>query len=488
MIVMNQSMCRQTLLPGFVCFLSVILAATLGCNSNQQRSTSQATRPSGYDVVTDGRNELPILSGDLSLDQAESMTLAHNRQIGIAQQELVRAKGLRLEALSRWLPKLATQASYTNIPNPPTFEVLNRDTPLGAEDNYSVTVALQQTLFASGGNLAAIRGAKAFTHAAEAGEDLAQQLAISQVRKAYYDAVLARDMVRVADEAFQLSREHWLDTKKRFDQGAASRFDVLRAKVEISNVEAQKIMLENAWKNADANLLNLIGVSLDSEVTLTGTLTYDPIDVNLADAQALAMVQRPDLKALRKQVDVEEAKMKITRSDRLPRVELNVAEMWSKPGVAGSFGPITGGGSEWEDNLSVTLMAQMPVFDGLNTRGRVIQNEAQVRQAQLRLLEQTDLAFLNVKQAVLGIEDAAKFVESQSANVDQAKEALHLAEVGYNEGVNKLIEVQDARTALTMAERNYYQAVHGHMVAKLALETATGSIKVPQAANLVQAE
>jgi outer membrane protein len=60
--------------------------------------------------------------------------------------------------------------------------------------------------------------------------------------------------------------------------------------------------------------------------------------------------------------------------------------------------------------------------------------------------------------------------------VTRAEEGLRLAEVGYQQGINTQVELIDAQTALTTARVNYYQAIYSHVVAKLALQRAMGTI------------
>jgi outer membrane protein TolC len=53
---------------------------------------------------------------------------------------------------------------------------------------------------------------------------------------------------------------------------------------------------------------------------------------------------------------------------------------------------------------------------------------------------------------------------------------LRLVEVGYREGVNTQVEVVDAQSALTTARANYYQSIYSHVVAKLDLQRAMGTL------------
>ena len=74
------------------------------------------------------------------------------------------------------------------------------------------------------------------------------------------------------------------------------------------------------------------------------------------------------------------------------------------------------------------------------------------------------------------LHDAEECVESQRLNLDRAKEALRLAEVGYKQETNTQTEVVDARTALVKARSLYYQAVYSHVMGRLNLQKALGTL------------
>jgi hypothetical protein len=55
-------------------------------------------------------------------------------------------------------------------------------------------------------------------------------------------------------------------------------------------------------------------------------------------------------------------------------------------------------------------------------------------------------------------------------------EGQRLADFGYQQGINTQVEVIDAQSALTTARVNYLRAIYQHVVAKLAVDRAMGTI------------
>ena len=131
---------------------------------------------------------------------------------------------------------------------------------------------------------------------------------------------------------------------------------------------------------------------------------------------------------------------------------------------------------EWDNGWNYGLMASLPLFDGFAREGGVISQKARLKQSQIDLVDTEETALFELTKAILSIEDAAEFVDSQKLNLSRAEEGLRLVEAGYSEGTNTQVEVLDAQTALTTAKANYYQAIYSHLVAKLDLNKAMGTL------------
>ena len=150
---------------------------------------------------------------------------------------------------------------------------------------------------------------------------------------------------------------------------------------------------------------------------------------------------------------------------------------WSKPD------PHTAMEIEWGHAWQAGLMATLPIFDGLSREGEIIAQKARLRQALISLVDAEETALFELTTALLSIEDAKEFVESQMLNLTRAKEGLRLAEVGYKQGTNTQVEMIDAQAALTTARVNHYQAIYSHIIAKLDLQKAMGTLTMCEAAE-----
>jgi len=302
---------------------------------------------------------------------------------------------------------------------------------------------------------------------------------------AYYNLLLNQHLVDVSADAVRSAKVHLDQVEKKRAGGVASDFDVLRAQVELSNFEADLIRSKNAIDLARASLIKTMGISQDSDFVLSDELVYAPIQVSMEQAVRDAFTNRPDLYRREYQIRQQREQLQIARSRYLPNVSGFFSNTWANPNPH-SLTAETAWGSAWQGGVQ----GMWPIFNGFQREGQIIQEKARLRQAQIDLVDTEETALYELTQALLSMENAVEFVQSQQLNLTRAKEGLRLADVGYQQGINTQVELIDAQAALTTASANYYQAIWSHIASKLALQRAMGTIAHGVAADgsEVQAE
>jgi len=192
----------------------------------------------------------------------------------------------------------------------------------------------------------------------------------------------------------------------------------------------------------------------------------------MEQAVETAFINRPDLYSREYQVRAQREQLQIARSRYLPNISGFFTNTWASPSPS-AFGTSS---SDWGRIWQGGVQGTWPIFDGFQREGTIIQQKARLRQAQLDLVDAEETAMYELTQALLTMKDAEEFVQSQRLNLTRANEGLRLAEVGYQQGINTQVEVIDAQSALTQARVNYYTSINSHVMAKLAVQRAMGTI------------
>jgi outer membrane protein len=411
------------------------------------------------------------ISGELSIEDCLKLALVNNKVLQSVLQEKQIARGERLKSYSVILPDVDLTAEYLRKDQVGSLGPIT----FGDLDNYSTSLKVTQPIFAGGSIPATINAGRLFSLLTDQTVRAAVQDLTYTAGHSYYDVLLNQHLVQISADAVRSAQAHLDSVKQRREGGVASDFDVLRAEVELSNFQAELIRNKNAINIAKAQLIKVMGVSQDSNFVLSDELQYNPSEMTMERAVEAAFRNRPDLMSGEFDIKYQKELLKINRSRYWPTLSGFYDNIWSRPDPHQST--IVDDGHLWQAGFRATL----PIFDGFSREGEIIQQKARVRQAQIDLIDTEETALFEITSALLSIEDAAEFVESQRLNLTRAEEGLRLAEVGYREGINTQVEMIDAQAALTTASANYYQAIYSHIIAKLDLQKAMGILAMVKA-------
>jgi outer membrane protein TolC len=461
-----------------VCLLFSVLCPLLlaGCVSSEQfYEEAGLSRDAAYRQWKSRKERQKqsqtYISGKLSIEDCLKLALGNNKVLQRIVQEKEIARGERLKSYSAILPAVGLTGNYTrkdkvasiSVPSGPTIT-------MGDVDNYSVGLRVTQPVFAGWSIIAKINAGKLFSLLADETVRAAVQDLTYTAGHSYYDVLLNQHISQISADAVRSAQAHLDNVKKRRQGGVASEFDVLRAEVELSNFQAELIQNKNAINVAKARLLKVMGVSQDSDFTLSTELTYVPLKMAMEQAVEAAYRNRPDLFGRQFDIKLQKELLTIARSRYWPTISGYYDNTWSKPD------PHSSTKIEWGKAWQAGLAATFPIFDGFAREGEIIAQKARLKQTQIDLIDAEETTLFELTKALLSIEDAEEFVESQRLNRTRAKEGLRLAEVGYKEGANTQVEMIDAQAALTKARAFYYQAIYSHIVAKLDLQKAMGTL------------
>jgi outer membrane protein TolC len=451
-----------------------------GCTSNEEyyqeatlsRDTAYRQWKSQREVQKQSQTRI---SGKLSLQDCLKLTLVNNKTLQRVIQEKEIARGNELASYSAILPSASLTGDYLRKDKVASLGPIT----FGDVDNYSIDLRVTQPVFAGGSIIARINAGKLFSLLTDQTVRATTQDVIYEAEHSYYDVLLNQHLYQISADAVRSARAHLDDVKLKRSGGVASNFDVLRAEVELSNFQAELIQNKNAINVSKAQLLKVMGISQDSDFVPSDELTYVPLKMTMEQAVEAAYSNRPDLYGRQFDIKYQKELLNITQSRYWPTISGFYDNTWAKPDPHNSIM------IEWGRAWQAGVMATLPVFDCFAREGEIIQQKARFKQSQIDLIDTEETTLFELTKALLSIEDAEEFVQSQKLNLTRAEEGNRLADVGYREGINTQVEVIDAESALTKAKSLYYQAVYSHIVAKLDLQKAMGTLTTFDAAQQV---
>lgn len=481
---------RATLAAGFLLSIPVVSGA---------QQTPAQTPPSA--------DSLPI-----TLQDAVNRAMGQSEEVQLARTQVDFARAQVRAARSAALPQLDATIAYTRtyespfagggftIPDSLRFEPdptapieerirylednapnaalgalgsLFGNLPFGRPNTWVGSLNGSQTLWAGGRVGAALRIAKEFEQAAEL--QLQEQVADIelQVRTAYYNALLAREMEAISIAALAQAESFLREEQLRQRAGASSELDVLRAEVAAENLRPQLVSAQNAAELATLDLKRLIDIPLTRPVQLSTPLTV-PSAQELAIPEidpAVLLAQRAALQAQERQVRIREQQVKIARGAMLPSVGLAVTYgRQVQPSRTFNFT-----GTEWQRDFNASIGIEIPIFTGFRQQAEVQQARIELRQEELRLAQLRENLQLQYEQAIGEKRRAAAALGARQRTVDQAQRVYDLTVLRYQQGLATQLEVTDARLSLLQARTNLAQAISDFYLADAGVARAAGT-------------
>lgn len=397
---------------------------------------------------------------ELTLDDSIALALKNNPQMQVAEANIMNAQGMLNQAKAGGRPVVSLghtdSRGETHSPFSGSTTVSNNfDTKLG------VTLPLY-----TGGRLEyGVDQAQTGYQSSLLGlENTKQQLRLDTTT-AYYNVLQARNLVKVAQESVDNLAAHLQNVEAQYAAGTVAKSDVLRSQVELANAQQNLTKAQNNYDLAVTSLENIIGLPLDTQLTLKEELTYVPVSMTMDQAINIALNNRPDLK--QSQLGIEAAKygLKVAQSGNKPTVNFNAYNDWSDTDFPGLDN------STW----GMSVMASWNIFDSGLTKSKVTQAQAGINQAQAQNQLTHDNVVLDVQQAYLSLKEAEKRIQTTQVAVNQAQEDYNIAQVRYSAGVGTNLDVMDAQVALTQAKTNYIQALYDYNTSRAKLEKAIGA-------------
>jgi outer membrane protein len=422
-------------------------------------------------------NSAAWVSRPLSLADSLNVALAQNATILKAKNDLEASHGVVVQTRAVALPQLAASGQY-KYTDPNAIENFPSGTNGGfaqPNQNWNAGIQLVQSIYEGGKLVAAFRAANATKQLALAQFQTVVADTLLDTRVAYYDVLLAAQEITVHEASVNLLQKELEDQQHRLDAGTVPKFNVLRADVAVANERPNLIQARNNYRIAKNNLANLLGYNLPREIwediplNLTDTLEAAPYDVNLPDAIQQALTRRSELVALRKTVELQKLNLVNAKSGYKPTVQVFAGYNWFNA----QFSPPV----ELDHDIrgwNAGAQLSWNIFDGLLTRGKVVQAEALFEKAKTDLIDQSRQIELQVRTACSDFIEAREVLESQKTVQAEAEEALSEARSRASAGTGTQLDVLDAETSLTQARTTQIQALHDYATARAKLERAIG--------------
>lgn len=405
-------------------------------------------------------------SVDMTLEESVRTALDNNYSIKQQEAEYDSAVWARHQARRSFGPTVNWQSKATKMGGKYYEDMLK------LSRNYGNTLSLTMPIYTGGQLEGAIKAADLAMNANELGLELSKQQVKAATMSAYYQALQAKNQIKVAQDSVNTLTEHLKNVNAQYTVGTVAKSDVLGTQVQMANAEQNLINANNSYDVAIASLNNVMGLPTDTELNLTDSLDYNVYDIPLEECTAYARSNRPDVLIADYQVAIAEAGVQQAKAGYMPKVSAQASKSWAGDSPFGSDETDQRYGQN--NNWTAGVVVSWDIWDNNVTQSKVNQSKAAVAKAEAAAENTRQSGDLEVRTAYLNLKAAEKSINTTQVAVDKAQEDYKIAQVRYAAGVGTNLDVMDAEEKLAQAQTNYYTALYNYNSSKAALDKAMG--------------
>ena len=426
------------------------------------------------------RGQAPAAPAPLRLSFADAVRLASGEVpvVALATLRTTEADARVRQARAALLPSLSLGGSWANrtfnskslgidfsFPLPGGGTATLPDL-IGPFNLYDARFSATQTLF-DWSSVKRVRAAGAQADGNRAEHGVTVEGSVLTAAIAYVRAVRAQSVVgaREADSAIAAELVGLAEAQRA--AGVSPAIDVTRAQAQLARAEGLLLVARNQLDRGRIDVTRALGLDpatpLAFSDSLAPSLGAADVPVQRDSGLAAALANRPELRAEQARAAAARQTGSAIRAERLPRLQL-----------AGDYGVNGRTVPNAIATREIALQVSVPILDGFRREARLDEQDAVVRESQVReadlrrqIAAEVDAALLD-----LGSAEAQQVVAREELRLAQSE--LSQARERFTAGVAGNIDVITAQTGLIRARDTEIDARFAAATARISLARAAG--------------
>ncbi len=370
-------------------------------------------------------------------------------------------------------PAMTLPGQTVEIPEQ-SIELMDREVLMGS-------INLSYPLYTGGIRKSINRQAAYGVEAAREGLRRSELEVTRDIDKAYYGAVVARELVNISGETLERMEATLSLTKRLYETGSGTvkKTDYLRNQSVVEVIRATQARMTARQAKADAALAVLMGLDYGTRVEPTETrLPETQIEPSAAALVALALEANPDLARVRLGIAAAQAKVQIARGGYKPKIGLMAKythiENDLDTGIMNA---------QNTDFAAVGIGVEIPLFTGFRTKHEIMEARLELEKMELQEAALAEGLAMQIEHAYADYESARSRVTSTAAGLKAASENRDLNVRAYQEELVETADVIEAQIMEAILEASHQKTLYERLEAQANLAFLAGA--APQGAAMV---
>jgi outer membrane protein len=402
----------------------------------------------------------------LTLAEAEKLTVQNNPQLSSAHYNAAAAHEVPNQYKANFAPNVFGSFTGVGADNGSRLAAGGLNNPI-VYDRLGSGLTVSQLITDFGRTSDLVGSARLRADAQDQATEATRARIELNTAAAYFAVLRAHAVLKVAEQTVKARQDVADQVTALAESKMRTTLDVSFANVNLSDARLLVVQAQNDLKTAEATLATAMGLPNETAFDLQEEPMPAQLPDRIVDLVRQAMADRPELKDLRLEQSSEQRFAKAEHGLYYPSVGVLATAGFAPAGEAaipGKYGAI---------GLNVTI----PIFNGGLYKARQSEAELKARAAGENVTDLENRITRDVRVAYYNATNAYDRMALTKQMMDQAAQALDLAQVRYENGLGNIVEVSTAQLNLTSAQIADATARYDYQAQRVNVDYQIGALR-----------
>ena len=295
---------------------------------------------------------------------------------------------------------------------------------------------------------------------------------VASVKQAFYGILFAKEAYKVYNSVYENAVENFRLTEMRYNAAKASELDLTRAKANVAAAIPNLYNAENSVELALWQLKAVMGVDLERNIDIAGTLEEyaGQMFSDIAEGERASLDGNSQLRQLAQQAEMLSRQIRMQQYAYLPTLALTFSYSYLTQSDIFNLSQW-----KWFPSSTVGLSLSIPIFSGGQRYHAIKQTRVQADELDLQRENAERQLRIGIRQSLGTMDTAMRTYDASKEALTSAEKAYDIAVKSYQLGKSTLTDLNNVELTLTQSRLAVSQAIYNFVIAKAGLEQTLGN-------------
>ena len=294
---------------------------------------------------------------------------------------------------------------------------------------------------------------------------------VASVKQAFFAILFAKEAYNVYNSVYENAVENFRLTEMRYNAAKASELDLTRAKANVAAAIPNLYNAENSVELALWQLKAVMGVDLDRNIDVAGTLDEyaGQMFSDIEEGSGASLEGNTTLRQLAQQAEMMARQIRMQQYAYLPTLSLTFSYSYLTQSDIFNLSQW-----KWFPSSTIGVSLSIPIFSGGQRYHAVKQARVQADELDLQRENTERQLRIGIRQSLGTMDTAMRTYDASKEALASAEKAYDIAVKSYQLGKSTLTDLNNTELTLTQSRLAVSQAIYNFVIAKAGLEQTLG--------------